>query len=418
MPRIIDITCLEDLWGDIAAEVPMLASPDGCTPPFRWDQPSALAPQRCPPEKLEYQGDVVQAHINVIVGGKQERERREVRDKFNAAIGRATVRAGEIAKEKENEQLKEMLERAGAALRAATGRRAMEEVSTVAGDSMAGSSASSTSSSAWAGAGGHDSSASTSGEEDQPKNTNVQAQIRKATEAARQRRQAEMHALRNTGEEIQRAAREAWERREATLFEAAAHQPMEALVDPGVGGGWGSGGIGGGSSAIDEDVGPVELTLCAGMEHTEAPWQAPDTVATEMQAVVGNQWPLAIPYSVGQQSMVAPRQQLSAQVGNPFGMAAPNYMSGLLAGQEALRTWAMPGLRNTLPSPVQAWAWGGQLGFHTGDASDRAYPMPPGAVQHPAEAVLMQHGYDQLLQSQQQQQLQTSMQLVPQWGGC
>jgi len=79
----------------------------------------------------------------------------------------------------------------------------------------------------------------------------VQAQIRRAAEAARKRRQAEADAMRNAGQEIQRAAKEAWRRREAAC--------REAEVVGGTLGGWGSGSIGGSG-------GPWKNSAVAGLE--------------------------------------------------------------------------------------------------------------------------------------------------------
>mmetsp|Transcript_85777 Transcript_85777/g.218713 ORF Transcript_85777/g.218713 Transcript_85777/m.218713 type:complete len:459 (+) Transcript_85777:99-1475(+) len=438
LPRMIDIASLEDLWSEIAAEVPMLADPDGDFPPFSWDlldQPEAsessqfsedrsreAIPESGPEVPLD-KAEAVQEHINGIVGRKKERETREVREKFHAAIGRAADRAGDLAKERQKQDEEEVLDRAGAALRAAADRRVKEDSSTIAGDSTAVSSASSSSSSAWPTSGGLDSSSSVSGEEDQLSSDDVQAQIQKATEAARKRRQAEAQSMRNTGEDIQRAAREAWERREAASLEA------QAIACAGAAGGWGgSNGTNTISirtqSVVDDDGG--------------GSWQAVSDGSMQLDSVRNTvNWPGAIPIAVMQQpvanmTQLAPMKAGIAYTGMPAPPplhAAPGYMPTSNPCQEAMRGWNVPP-----PSQAHAWAYsvlfssnmGGaaghgmissgpwnQFGMFVGDASDRGYA---------AKAMHMQQQQLQQLQQQQQQQQQQQLfglqqPLAPQWGG-
>lgn len=329
IPRMIDIASLEDLWSDIAAEVPMLASPDGSSTPVRWDllEEPSTANRRQVVEEAEkpLKEEDVHEHLKGVFGRKREWEKREVKNKFQVAIGRATARADDLAKEqhksdqkemlsragaalkaaarrrahdsertsgrskeglakqrpkmvkedvleragaalkaavdrrthdkehilegrkidaaKETDAVKDMIERAGAALKAAVDRRAQDtDQSTVAGDSALGSETSSTSSTNWPAIATDSNSAS--GEEEHVTASVLQAQIKLATQAAKQRRFAEAEALRTAGEGIQKAAAEAWQRREALSREAKV--VAEAATNGGHG--WG------GSANADADV--------------------------------------------------------------------------------------------------------------------------------------------------------------------
>lgn len=101
---MIDITCPEDLWKDIAAEVPILASPCGGLQHDLQSFEFSGFPEEAP--------DAVQEHINAVMNRSAQRRRREQ--------GGPQDRTGREPEEAESDEL---LERAGAALRAAAERR-------------------------------------------------------------------------------------------------------------------------------------------------------------------------------------------------------------------------------------------------------------------------------------------------------
>jgi len=187
-PRIINIGSLEELFSDVAAEVPVLASPRGsCSPrPRMWTTPEGKdshgdAPSRHTASACE--ADAVQEHMNAMMGLTAVRQKKE------AALQAAADAGGDLT--------------------------------------STSTSASSSSSGACRDAGG-DSLSQPESEED-PAAGGVQEKIRRAAQAARARRQQEAEDLRSAGDKILQAAHEAWERREAATRQAEDQEQHQQL---------------------------------------------------------------------------------------------------------------------------------------------------------------------------------------------
>jgi len=234
-PKLIDISCPEDLWSDEAAQVPMLASPSG----WGSSMSSVLARELSQPREerrardAEASPDSVQEHLNSVMSLSAQRRRLETQANVDAAVDRAAERTqsgqddpdGLMDREKQERQAEEehLLERAGEALRAAALRRASEDKLAV------GQLASALPIQIGGGGFGH---STASGTTDTPSSSlsevgdyvfeesisaqQVQEQIRRAAEAARERRSAEADGF---SARIRQAAEDAWKRR--TVYDEA-----------------------------------------------------------------------------------------------------------------------------------------------------------------------------------------------------
>mmetsp|Transcript_16042 Transcript_16042/g.34682 ORF Transcript_16042/g.34682 Transcript_16042/m.34682 type:complete len:416 (-) Transcript_16042:116-1363(-) len=375
-PKLIDIASPEELWTTKAAEVPLLADPEGLSPPIRWDLLEVDLSANCANlrkgeddgalvqplvnnsavEELE-KAENVQDFINNVVGKKKERQNEEVLRKFRVAIGRATVRAGEIASEKRNLECEEMKERAGAALLAAAGRRAQP------GEPLTSSSSSSTASTTWPVSAG-ESTTGTSSEEEQVNSKNMQARIASAAAAARLRRKAESDAMRNASDDIERAAREAWVRREAAKWDAEASTREQQ--------GWGHnhrmnagppGRMIGESCSISE----AEVDVSVGGDHSS--WStSPSGTGTETS---------------NRQAFEARHHYMPGSGSSGADYTLPPHMV-----REAMHGWGSnmgQSYPSSMAAPIpclSAQSWPSPATHSSGDASDRPTPMGYQAPPH------------------------------------
>jgi len=230
-PKLIDISCPEDLWSHEAAEVPMLASPSGWGSSMSSVLARQLSREPVAEERQTLDAEAslcVQDHINSVMSLSARTRRLETQANVDAAVDRAAERTqsgqddpdGLMDRERLEEEEK-LEERAGEALRAAALRRASEEKLAV--QQLA------TSLPIYGSVGhGYSTASGTTGTpsssmsevsdyaEESVSAQQVQEQIRRAAEAARERRTAEADGF---GDRIRQAAEDAWKRR--TVYEEA-----------------------------------------------------------------------------------------------------------------------------------------------------------------------------------------------------
>lgn len=298
VPRIIDIASLEELWGEKAAEVPILSSPSRWACHVKGDPCLYEWPQA--PQGEEAHTDHVQEHINTVVTHAARRQRREAQAHIDAAVDRAVTRLDYDADSERWQEQEELSERAGAALRAAAERQhaALGEAASETRASPTAIIASWAAPEVSAGAVA----------------ARVEAQIQAAVQAARGRREAEAEEERRTGERIRSAAEGAWRRREG---EAAAPGPWGAT--PASGSFW-SGSCGAspeeamsaliGQQRPGASASPLELPL-ASLPLAPVPLAAQQPLALPPQPPLAPQRPLATSQFevVGYQQPLTPDMQ-------------------------------------------------------------------------------------------------------------